>query len=371
MSDTATAPRNSLSTWEGFEAELVAREQAIVSMLPKHISRERFINSAVAAVKQTPDLLSCTLRSLFAAVTKSAQDGILPDGREGVITVYNEKQKDGKYAKVAQWNPMTFGLRKRARDLDHLIVDAQVVHAADTFVWHQGDEPRIEHEPAKLGTPRGNMIGAYAIFKRESGEILHREVMDGGQIDKVRQQSKMPDGLMWVKFPEEAWRKTAVRRGFKTVPCSEPLQQIVERDNDMFAFEESQAAPVMPPPIPASSPTLISNTTAMAMPSVKEEADPLEIPVSLRRAAPASPVPSEAGSGVASSTGGTDPFPGTEDPEKFRTWCDKLLSSATDIDALSDIFNSKIEPYMATMFPPDREDLYGMYSRHERWLGAD
>lgn len=221
-------PGKSLTVWESFEEELKSRELAICSMLPSHVNKERFKNSVIAAVKQTPGLLKATPKSLFSAVTKSAQDGLLPDGREGVITVYKDE---------AQWNPMAFGLRKRAREIDDIMVDAQVVYKNDAFVWDQGDHPRIEHTPTVLGTPRGEMIGAYAVFRDQDG-ILHREVMDVSQIKKVQSQSKQPNGLLWGKFTEEAWRKTVVRRGFKSVPCSEKLGNIVQRDDDGYEFDQ-------------------------------------------------------------------------------------------------------------------------------------
>jgi len=227
--------------WEDFEHELISREQSIAALLPTHVSKQRFMSSAIAAVKQNPDLLTATPRSLFAAVTKSAQDGLLPDGREGVITIYREKQKDNSYQIVAQWNPMTFGLRKRGRELDGVIVNAQVVYENDHFMRHEGDDPKIEHNPAQLGTTRGKMIGAYAIWRNDSG-ILHREVMDADQIATVRAQSKAPESLMWKKFTEEAWRKTVVRRGFKSVPCSEKLEAIVKRDDDLFNFDADGSA---------------------------------------------------------------------------------------------------------------------------------
>ncbi|KKK78215.1 hypothetical protein LCGC14_2845810, partial [marine sediment metagenome] len=225
----ATKGKN-LTVWESFEEELKSRELAICSMLPSHVNKDRFKNSVIAAVKQTPGLLKATPRSLFASVTKSAQDGLLPDGREGVITVYGDE---------AQWNPMAFGLRKRAREIDEIMVDAQVVYEKDEFIWSQGDNPRIEHNPAPLGVSRGTMIGAYAVFRNQDG-ILHREVMDASQIEKVRSQSKQPNGLLWGKFTEEAWRKTVVRRGFKSVPCSEKLGNIVRRDDDNYEFDQPQ-----------------------------------------------------------------------------------------------------------------------------------
>ncbi|KKL67732.1 hypothetical protein LCGC14_2132000, partial [marine sediment metagenome] len=70
-----TKQAKSLTLWEGFQTELEIREQEICSMLPGHVNKERFKNSVVAAVKQTPGLLKATPRSFFGAVTKSAQDG--------------------------------------------------------------------------------------------------------------------------------------------------------------------------------------------------------------------------------------------------------------------------------------------------------
>lgn len=244
---------------ESFGDALIQRVDDIAPLLPSHIKKERFIAAAHAAVKQNPELLECTVRSLFNALTKAAQDGLLPDGREGVITSYNTKvEVDGKekYVKAAAWNPMAYGLRKRARELDGIIIDAQVVHENDHFVWHQGDEPRIEHEPAKLGTDRGPLIGVYAIFKRESGVILHREIMDKSQVMATKNQSKAKTSLMWTTFETEGWRKASVRRGMKTVPVGEDLERIITRDDENFDFSQSHhdTLAIQPPPAPPPAP---------------------------------------------------------------------------------------------------------------------
>ena len=231
----AKQPSKKLVAYDNFQNELTKRADEIASQLPGNIRRDRFLNAAIAAVKQTPEILKATPRSIFTAITKAAQDGLMPDGREGVITVYRTQNKDGSWSDLAQWNPMIYGLRKRAREIDDVIVNAQVVHAGDEFVWEEGDEPRIVHKPAKLGTPRGEMVGAYAIIKKDD-HILHREVMDAGQINSVREQSKAKNGMMWTKFADQAWRKTVARRAFKSVPCSERLSEVIQRDDDMFDF---------------------------------------------------------------------------------------------------------------------------------------
>jgi recombination protein RecT len=235
---------NKIAVWEDFQAEIKNRADELASQLPSNVSRDRFINAAIAAVKQTPDILKATPRSLFAAITKAAQDGLMPDGREGIITLYGQ---------IAQWNPMIYGLRKRARELDGIIVDAQVVRENDIFDWEAGDNPRILHK-IKLGD-RGKMVGAYAIFKNSEEGIIAREVMDAEQIAKVREQSRAKDSLMWTKFDTEAWRKTVARRGIKSVPCSAPLERLVQRDDDLFDFTQDRQ--IAPPPPPA---LVIDNT---------------------------------------------------------------------------------------------------------------
>ncbi|KWT70724.1 Recombinational DNA repair protein RecT (prophage associated) [Hyphomicrobium sulfonivorans] len=227
---TAVAVRNPL---DEFRNEIALREDELASILPPHISREKFVNTAIIAVKNNPDLLTCDRRSLHAAVTKAAEDGLQPDGREGVITYF---KVDGK--KQAQWNPMLFGIRKRARELCDMIIDAQVVHANDVFHWHQGDDPRIEHRPAPLGTDRGEAIGAYAVFK-QGGVILHREVMSVKQIESVKSVSRAQNGAMWTKFWTEAWRKTVIRRGIKTVPSVPQFERLVTRDDEHTDFAQT------------------------------------------------------------------------------------------------------------------------------------
>jgi recombination protein RecT len=253
-----------LVQYDAFEAELNERSQSIASMLPSTVSIDRFKNTVIAAVRQDPDILKATIRSVMAAVVRAAQDGLVPDGREGHIAVYNtnvadkKKNEPDRWEKRAQWNPMAHGLRKRLRELDGVIANTEVVHGNDTFVWRQGDDPKIEHEPAKLGTPRGDMIGAYCIYKREDGTILHREVMDKAQIEMTRNQSKAKDSLMWTKFQSEGYRKSVLRRGIKTVPVCDTMREIIQRD-DADNFDFSKAAepaltlvPPSPPPAPPS-----------------------------------------------------------------------------------------------------------------------
>lgn len=248
--------------WENFQAELEKRATEIGSQLPSNIPRDRFLNASIAAVKQTPSILTATPRSLFAALTKAAQDGLLPDGREGVITVFSQKVPNTTpqaYENVAQWNPMFYGLRKRAREIDGIIIDAQVVFVGDEFEYELGDQPFIRHKPK----PRAERLDAsaglavYAIFRHPTEGILHREVMWKPEVFDTMNQSRAKTSLMWTTFWTEGWKKTVGRRGSKSVPVSPDLERLITRDDENFEFPTAApaAARTLPPPVPEDEET--------------------------------------------------------------------------------------------------------------------
>lgn len=342
-----------LATWQDFQTELKARETEIVSMLPSNVSRAGFINSTIAAVKHNPDILKASPRSLFNAITKSAQDGLRPDGREGVINVYKGE---------AVWQPMVFGLRKRARETDGLIVNAEPVYANDSFLWRQGDEPAIDHTPAPLGQKRGDLIGAYAIFRAKDGEILHREVMDKNQIEAVRAQSRAPDSLMWSKFTAEAYKKTVVRRGFKTVPASETLERVVTRDDEQFSFQPHEApAALAPPPPPAAAKARATPPPPPGQGDGATKGDVEEAQVVAE------------GEGAGGQNDGGDagggqgegkailPHPGVSSPEKYLAYAKAMFDSAATVDELGEIFNRYMADDLRKLFPPDADELRKLY----------
>lgn len=250
------------SNLAAFEREVDDYRDKLVALLPQNVPVERFRTTLVSAVAQNPALLTINRGALFGEICKAAEDGLLPDGREGVINVYSMKVKgkDGKEAwvKLPKWIPMVFGMRKRAMELADIIIDAQVVHKGDRFHWRQGDDAAIEHEPVSLEATPGPMIGSYAIFRKRIGtEIvtLHREVLRLSDIVAIKKTVKAATGLMWTAFEGEAWRKSAVRRGIKTVPAVDPaLMRIVSREDDMHRFAPQDGAAPAPPRIGAMRP---------------------------------------------------------------------------------------------------------------------
>lgn len=258
-SSAVAAPKKA-EAFEVFRDELMQRDEELASLLPSTVTLDAFRNVAIIAVKKNPDLLKCDRRSLHNQITAAAIDGLIPDGKEAVILPQKEKVKDeegkDKWVMAARYQPMTHGIRKRARELDGIIIDAKVVCKNDAFECEEGDSPFIKHKPTPLDQDPGQMIGAYAIF-RKGDSILHREILRQAHVMAIKAISKQPDGLMWTKFEEEAWRKSAIRRGIKTVPCSDNLRTIVERFDDLHdvgngsrVIEAEANKIAIPPPSP-------------------------------------------------------------------------------------------------------------------------
>lgn len=306
--------------WENFQHDIEARATEIASQLPSNLPRERFINASIAAVKANTGILLATPRSLMAAITKAAQDGLLPDGREGIITVYN-----GKGGAIAQWNPMLFGIRKRARELDGLIIDAQVVVDGDEYDFELGDEPRITHKPKpradKIEAAAG--IAAYAIFRHPVEGIIHREWMWKPDVFATMNQSKAKDSLMWTVFWTEGWRKAVVRRGSKSVPVSPKLQALIQRDDENFEFPKDQPRLSPPREFPA-----IPGTETASPASQDEAGDPTGGNV-------------DQTTGEVSEPASEAPIEVSEDGEKFLTALEGALKAADTDEDVDRIFEER------------------------------
>lgn len=99
-----------------------------------------------------PYLLKAERRSLFGSAMKAAQDGLLPDGREGALV---------PFAGEVTWIPMIAGLRKKVRNSGEITTwDVVAVYENDKFEFELGDNPFIKHAPVLK--ERGELISSRA-----------------------------------------------------------------------------------------------------------------------------------------------------------------------------------------------------------------
>ena len=233
---TQQQPQNPLQLLDIQFAERKAEFQAV---LPSNCTFERFARIVKTAVIQSPELLSADRASLFMSCFKTAQDGLLPDGREAALVIYNTKQKDGSYKKLVQYMPMVGGVLKKVRNSGELAsISAHVVYENDDFDYCLGDEEHITHKPS-VGD-HGKAICAYAIVKTKDNAI-YREVMSVAEIEKIRNLSKSKDGQAWKEHWAEMAKKTVIRRISKRLPMSTDLEQVIQRDDEMFEFDNNKS----------------------------------------------------------------------------------------------------------------------------------
>lgn len=223
--------------------------------LPAHIPVERFVRVVMTAVQRNPKLLRCTRQSFFNACMSAANDGLLPDGREGAIVPYGDDGEGGSKSEIAQWLPMIGGMRKKVRNSGALTDwNVQVVQQGDEFDYALGDNPYIRHKPAPKGGRARPVLFAYSIATYPDG-TKSREVMNIDQLIDIQKKSKAKKGP-WsdpVFFPEMC-RKTVARLHSKQLPMSTDLDRLMHRDDALYDFTgaRDQRQPIAPPQRPES-----------------------------------------------------------------------------------------------------------------------
>lgn len=233
--------------------------------LPPHVSVEKFVRVTLTALQTTPALLEADRRSLYAAATKAAQMGLLPDGREGAIVTYR-----GKTGVQCQWMPMVAGVMKLVRNSGEISTwSVQAVYENDVFEFELGDTERILHKPALKN--RGSIIAVYSVVTMKDGE-KSREVMSVEDVEAIRKRSRSGTAGPWVTDFAEMAKKTVIRRHAKRLPLSTDIDGVVHEDDEIF----------MPPPAPTEAapdtaqpkrPSRLAKVAAAAAPTAAELAD--------------------------------------------------------------------------------------------------
>jgi recombination protein RecT len=216
--------------------QLTAMTPQFKAALPTHVSPGRFVRVLMTAIQTTPSLLSADRRTLFAAATKAAQQGLLADGREGVIVTFKDQ---------AQWMPMTAGIMKLVRNSGEISTwSVQAVYENDSFDFCLGDEEHITHKPALAN--RGKLIAVYSIVTMKDGE-KSREVMSVEDVNAIRARSRSGNSGPWVSDFAEMAKKTVVRRHSKRLPLSTDIDGAIRDDDELFM------PPAAPEPTPAAA----------------------------------------------------------------------------------------------------------------------
>lgn len=238
MTTTTLTPQQQFTQeLKTLDAQLIGRKKDFEDCLPASCKFEMFIRVIKTAIVQTPDLMKADRASLLLSCVKAAQDGLLPNGREAALVPYKTKQKDGSYKLFVQYMPMIGGVLKKVRNSGELAnILPAIVYENDKFNYSLGYKSNIKHKPNLINP--GNPIAVYAIAKMKDGSI-YSEVMGVSEIEKIRNISKARDSIAWKEHWGEMAKKTVIRRLSKLLPMSTEVEQVIQRDDEMFDFSNT------------------------------------------------------------------------------------------------------------------------------------
>jgi recombination protein RecT len=214
-------------------ASLEERKAAFAEMLPSHVNVKRFIKSAMLYAMRSPEILDCDPKSIITSVNNAAELGLDFTQAKGHAYLV-------KFGNAATFMPGYRGLIELARRSGRVkYLDAQLVYQNDVFEYELGANRALIHKPPRLGQPRGEMIGAYAVAKLDNDE-LQFVVMNMEELNSIRARSKAKNAGPWQTDPGEMYRKIPVRRLFKYLPCSPDLEKAIEYDNQASGIVEEE-----------------------------------------------------------------------------------------------------------------------------------
>lgn len=265
---------NELTPIAAFRGTLEKMHSDLQSALPPQIPVDKFIRTTLTAVQMQPDLLGADRKSLLGSTMRAAQDGLLCDGREAALVIFNSREK----GKLVQYMPMVGGILKKIRNSGELAsISAQVVYDKDHFEYELGDDERIVHKPF-LGADRGKQIACYAIAKTKDGAI-YREVMSVADVEKVRAASRAGKFGPWADWWDEMAKKTVIRRLSKRLPSSADLDSVIKADDEAQGFTKiERREPINVTPAPEDQPAPLSRLKAsMAQANETIDADTGEV----------------------------------------------------------------------------------------------
>ena len=243
---------------------------AVKSLLPPGVSQDRFTRTTIVAIQQSPDVLNADRQSLYNAISRAAADGLLPDGKQGALVIFNQKVGNN-YVKSVRFMPMVEGIILQLGKAG-IPAYAVSVYAKDHIeVWNDDDGQHVIHRPVVFGD-RGALVGVFATAR--IGARSYVETLNVDEIEKIRSSSRSGDGGPWKAWYDRMAQKSVLHRLKKRLPIRDP--EVVdslrdpEEDADIapVSQNEPETAPVEvqapPPPVVKRRPKSLDAVVAVA-----------------------------------------------------------------------------------------------------------
>ena len=244
----ALATKDRLGTLKGLiSGEKMQKQFALA--LPRHMTPERFSRIAITALTKAPKLQEATQESLFQCLLDLSAMGLEPDGRNAHLIPFRDNRRGVTTCTLIVDYKGLVDVAMRTGNVRS--IHADTVHENDHFTFRNGV---ADHEPAPLGQPRGEVLGAYCRIEMKDGS-LKCERMDLRELEAVRARSKSKSSGPWVTDTNEMFKKTVFKRATKWIRLSPEINEVITR-SDEREFREVNKAPQASLPTKGGQPTI-------------------------------------------------------------------------------------------------------------------
>lgn len=180
-------------------------------VLPSHLDNHHWLRLATGLLRKNEDLAAVAVRN-----PASFKNALLECARLG-----HEPGTDA-FAFVVYGNEIV-GIEQYQGEIERMYragaveaIHCEVVYQDDDFHWLPGELPT--HKADWFAEDRGAMVGVYAWASFKGGGHSKAVVMSAAEVGKHRNVARTK--VMWEKWPESMWRKTAIHELEKWVPTS-------------------------------------------------------------------------------------------------------------------------------------------------------
>lgn len=226
-------------TARGFIEQKNFRE-AVARVLPTHLTPDRFIRIAVAALTRTPKLNDPKMdaNTVLSCLMTLSQFGLEPDGRNAhLIPFWNSKRNVFECQLIIDYKGLA-ALAKRSGQVSY--VHADTVCENDVFEYNKGVV--VKHE-IDFKKDRGNPYAYYAMVRFKDG-TEQADCMTKEEVGRIRKRSRAANDGPWVTDFDEMAKKTVFRRLSKWLELSPEFRDAIEADAD--ALEELRFETALP-----------------------------------------------------------------------------------------------------------------------------
>lgn len=210
---------------------------SVETILPRHLTGERFVGIALRQFKAIPALKECTPASVLAGMIDAAQLGLeIGLGGECWLLPYNTKG-----TMQAQLQIGYLGHLKLAWNSGQIAsIEANVATheevAAGRFEFQHGTAGFLHHRPIQdRDLTEKTVAYAYGIVWLKGAERPLWRVLDARQIARLRNTGRSANSPAWTAWFDEMAMSKALKRALKWAPKARELAHAIAIDDEADA----------------------------------------------------------------------------------------------------------------------------------------